>query len=344
MLPVTASPVSDDQPVRSGWVTFNEADHTYSHSITRESYISATTVIGRYKQPFDGPYWSLYKGIEEFLSSNGQKSTWWDFKRAHVDRKPKEADRLLESLKTNLPHYLLYILSVQQLILARWEEKKEIACQKGTAYHLFREMQAYQMGEQTLSGTDITARTGNPYSFDLKDLCDGYHAELLVYSHPHRVAGQVDRLWSTAIPVSQNPLADHPRPLETTPQIWLTNGVPCIRFIDIDDFKTNEKIKTENKYQSMKYPLEALDDCNHAHYSLQISLYAYLMELQGFTPRHLRFTHIVSTPLLDEWGQPQYDTETGEALVTTNEIPYILPYLRSEVISLLDHYTSTLHE
>ena len=39
-------------------------------------------------------------------------------------------------------------------------------------------------------------------------------------------------------------------------------------------------------------PLQHLDDCNYIHYCLQISIYAWMLEQEGYVVRDLRFTHI----------------------------------------------------
>lgn len=43
------------------------------------------------------------------------------------------------------------------------------------------------------------------------------------------------------------------------------------------DWKTNKEIKKENKWQKLLSPLEYLDDCEYNNYSLQLSLYDYML-------------------------------------------------------------------
>ena len=44
------------------------------------------------------------------------------------------------------------------------------------------------------------------------------------------------------------------------------------------DWKTNKDLTFENKYQKLKYELSDLDDCDFNIYSLQLSLYRYIIE------------------------------------------------------------------
>ncbi len=111
--------------------------------------------------------------------------------------------------------------------------------------------------------------------------------------------------------------------------------------ISVFDWKTNKEIKCETKWDRasgkviyrpynyisertgqpvvnsyMKAPLDHLVDTEYNHYALQLSLYAWMMELEGFTVRELAFIH------------------------TTNKNKvYHCPYMRSEIMKLVSWYT-----
>lgn len=60
----------------------------------------------------------------------------------------------------------------------------------------------------------------------------------------------------------------------------------------IKTHNTNKQIKkTSYRSQKMKPPLSHLMDCNHTHYNLQISFYAWMLEEFGFHVRNLSFHH-----------------------------------------------------
>lgn len=53
--------------------------------------------------------------------------------------------------------------------------------------------------------------------------------------------------------------------------------------IDLFDFKTNKELRKKDKYgKYMKYPLYHLSDCNFNHYSIQLNLYAWMLEDLGY--------------------------------------------------------------
>lgn len=48
-------------------VAFNDSAHTYwDINNLKKEYISVTTLIGSYAQPFDSDFWSKYKALEKF--------------------------------------------------------------------------------------------------------------------------------------------------------------------------------------------------------------------------------------------------------------------------------------
>lgn len=62
----------------------------------------------------------------------------------------------------------------------------------------------------------------------------------------------------------------------------------------IGDWKTNESIKRENKYQSCAvYGLEHLPDCDFTRYSLQLSGYERVLRREGYVPEGARFKRVL---------------------------------------------------
>lgn len=64
--------------------------------------------------------------------------------------------------------------------------------------------------------------------------------------------------------------------------------------VSLYDWKTNKAIKSKpfNKGQVGKPPLNDLGDCNLNHYSLQLSIYAYMLERQGYKIKDLTLVHL----------------------------------------------------
>ncbi len=116
----------------------------------------------------------------------------------------------------------------------------------------------------------------------LNHLPDGYYSEFLVsmdnrnINNKHYpdlfIKGQIDKLY-----------------IETDP-------VTKVRYVDIGDYKTNKKIDKKGMFlralgetQKMKGILDFMDDCNYNHYTIQLCIYAYMLEQAGFTIRNIWF-------------------------------------------------------
>ena len=64
--------------------------------------------------------------------------------------------------------------------------------------------------------------------------------------------------------------------------------------ISLIDWKTNKAIKKTGYHHKRAFvPIEDLHDCNYNKYTLQLSLYAYMMERAGYTIRDLIIVHLM---------------------------------------------------
>ena len=57
-------------------IKFDEESHTYTHKDTKERFISVTTLLGKYKQPFDSAYWSDKKAQERGILKEEILKEW----------------------------------------------------------------------------------------------------------------------------------------------------------------------------------------------------------------------------------------------------------------------------
>jgi hypothetical protein len=258
-----------------------------------EKYISSTTIVHKYVKPFNKLFWSHWsalKEIDKYFDSNKGK---------YMQRKNKP----LELLLAIVPDYIdkdVLDLTVKK-ILIQWDEKNAKSKIKGTKIHLEKELSALGKIKEDFAG--IKYQVNQKSNFNFRDfdklsyydlLPDGFHSELLLWNHELKIAGMSD-----IVIIETDKFGD--------------------RWISIGDYKSNLKIEWENKYDKMLYPLDKYSDCNGNHYTLQLSLYAYLLELMGFKVKHLRLIWI---------------NELGD------EIPYVLNYKKQDVINMIEHYNN----
>lgn len=191
----------------------------------------------------------------------------------------------------------------------RWAKGGEDACDRGHRFHAFKEEQLQGRGVDVIRRSVRMVR--NQYLYpaaekSLFNLPDGLYAELMMWDDGYRLAGTADKI-----------------NIET---------IGNVRYVDIDDHKTNEKITTrgyefsDGSHKMMLYPVQHLEDCKLTAYELQLSFYTFMLERQGFTPRNITFTH--------------YPPIHGEIDVTkrTDGTVYKLKYRKREVVGILKHY------
>lgn len=252
-------------------ILFNSKAHSYTNT-DKIQYISVSTLIGKYKRPFNTKYWSTYKAYQKVLGDE-------QFKTLKKEARCRlEDDKLFDTLKHHVDKSEL--LNAITEILYEWQDKKDASIIKGNDYHTFHENLAKSTGVsinpysgehfRTIESTFITTKGDTEYrepAFDtLRELPDGFHPELILWNNNYKLAGQADKVY-----------------IET---------IDDIRYVDIDDLKTNKKIDTTNFFGNMKDPLSHLPCCNYNHYRLQISTYAWLLEQEGYTVRSTRFSHL----------------------------------------------------
>lgn len=199
-----------------------------------------------------------------------------------------------------------------------WKSEAKRATDLGTWYHNCRESDICSFENMERHGSQIPVFKpieieGIKYSPNQK-LTDGVYPEHMVYLKSAGLCGQSDL-------------------------VEVVDGK-----VHITDYKTNKEIKTEGYTnwegitQKMLPPVSHLDDCNLMHYTLQLSLYMYIilkhnpkLEFGSLTIHHIMF---------EEAGRDKFDNpitaldSNGDPIVK-DIVPYELPYLKKEVISML---------
>ena len=286
---------------QNGNVKYNDEEHLYWNDDGK--FISVTTLIHRYEQPFDEDFWSSYKALEKLLSKEQFKF---------------ERPGLLDTQKFDLPYMLdAYDFSedefneVKQNILDEWQRSRIESCERGTKIHskmenLFLDKKKTDLKRFGIGGKfDVnTNQSLENLNKDLLDIEKGVFPEYLVYrvskDKKFRLAGQIDLL--------------------------IKDG----NDIYIIDYKTNKSIDEKSHFDNrtkknkmMQYPLNNLMDCNKMHYTLQLSTYAWMLQQINpeFKIKHLWLIH--------------FDHNGGET-------EYELEYLKDEVERMCRDYKRQL--
>lgn len=236
---------------QNGSVCFNEDSHVYWNVNDNEKYISVTTLVDRYAQPFDSEFWSGYKALEQLLPTEA-----WGMEKKSLLTTHKIDKELLTTYNISE----LDFNKAQQGILDEWDKTNRESCERGTKIHAKLEQSMYDMGANvTLKKFGVGGKFICDKGRTSLDLDNGVYPEYLIsYMSDDkllRLAGQIDLL-----AISGN-------------QFWIL------------DWKTNKEIKQKSGFNTqtkstskMLYPLNNLDDCNYWHYTLQLSTYAWMIQ------------------------------------------------------------------
>ena len=237
---------------RNGNVCFNDESHTYFDITNPDSkYISVTTLIHSFTQPFDKDFWSAYKALEKLLP----KDSWVIEKKS-----------LLNTKRFNKSILELYNIDendfnkVQQDILDSWDEENRKSCDRGTKIHADIENSFYKNPKDiSLQKFGIGGKFECKKDYSELDIEYGVYPEYLIYRESPdgilKLAGQVDLIVKSGNEII---IIDH----KTNKKIDLKGG-----------FNTQTKSTAK-----MLYPLNTLDDCNYNHYQLQLSTYAWMLQ------------------------------------------------------------------
>lgn len=170
-------------------MAFNEEGHVYFDvTDTKKKYISVTTMIEKFGQPFDKDFWSSYKALEKLLPTEE-----WAI----------EKKSLLNSKKFNKELLELHNISEedfnreQQAILDSWQAENKKSCERGTAIHANLENSFYRKKKNIdLAKYQVGGKFECVKDKTELDLENGVYPEYLIsWDSPSgklHVAGQID--------------------------------------------------------------------------------------------------------------------------------------------------------
>ena len=274
-------------------VVYNDEKHIYvgkNGNTKDKKFISATTLIGLFENKFDAEFWSKYKALEALNPI--------EFSRIK--------NELLDTKKWDDNYYLNLNITEEEFkskceeIKSQWKDTNIEACEHGTRVHAKQENTFYTNPDKMINKFNLGGKLNVFKNHNKLDVESGIFPELLLTYQSKdgliRIAGQSD--------------------------LVIKNG----NHIQIIDYKTNKEIKKESFYnkktksrEMMKYPLNKIMDCNFYHYTLQLSLYAWM--IQKYNPEfiidELRIIHFTRDGQVKE---------------------YVLDYLLDDVIRMIKQY------
>lgn len=255
----------------------------------------------------------------EYVSVNNEEIEWTSVTSFIGHFKPK-FDPQLQSTKSAKNKKSKWYGMTPEEIRTAWINEAKRATDLGTWYHNQRESDLCELDTISREGVSVPIFKpieidGIKYAPDQK-LTEGVYPEHLVYLKSAGLCGQSD-------------------------YVEVVNG-----HVNIMDYKTNKEIKTEGFTNwegitaKMHAPVNHLDDCNLNHYTLQLSLYMYIIlkHNPGLKPGKLVIHHIK----FEEAGRDKFDNPItalnpeGDPIVK-EIINHTVPYLKKEASDLVEY-------
>lgn len=300
------------------YIFFDEPTHKYNDEYGN-IYTSVTTAIHKFVVPFEKDYWAKFKAREQNTSEYAIKNQWKVVNNHSVNNGNLKHNSLETAIKdTSKFAKAVNIVRINNIV---------------RCFSVSDLQFNYDIGEMSLQAFYDKIGSKYPVIFDtIKYYVDqGFriYSEINVYDPINLISGTIDVLLV--------------RDTEFVIIDWKTNRNE-IKFeagYYRKDKATNEL--TDVWVPSAKYmlhPIDNLQDCTGTHYSLQLSLYARLVELFNYNCVAMILFHIRDSFVLNKWGQPRKD-EKGIYIVDRDkpeQVNYhIIKYLRNDVDKIREH-------
>lgn len=256
--------------IKEPQIRFIEHNHTYVGP-EGKAYQGVTDLIKKYVPPFDQAYWSLYKALEKHYG--GKDSDGWRTHKRNCGGYKQVVGNFLiyqEDQESTVPLrrdgiYIKAIQANQAEILNDWGKTKREGLDKGSRIHKLREKALIGARQIEVDGKKFihAHREQNPLTLPESD--DGLllvFTELLLWNHAYQIAGQADLVFKYGTEIM------------------------------IHDYKTNKKLSTEAfQDERLLAPLDELPNTDISIYTMQLSLYAWMLQDAGYTVRAIELLH-----------------------------------------------------
>lgn len=309
------------------YLYFNEEHHKYTDNLNN-LYTSCTTLLHKYQKPFDKAYWARRKAKEEGVSIKAITAKWETITEVACIRGSNKHDGLEKNIKQNSK----FINAVKYL--------KDSSTGGITRMLTVSDLEVLDSSVGELNIEEFRTKVGNKYPDIFKVIefyqSKGYkfYAEIGVFLYKYLISGMIDLL------------ALNPNTKEFVIIDWKTNK-DGLKFKSGYFKKDSNKVVTNewvDKDDRLLAPVNNLHDCNGSIYTLQLSMYAKMVEHYGYKCKGLVLMHIVDQFILNEYGMP---LKGKDGLYTVDETKpevvtrYVVNYLSKECDAILNDHMIT---
>jgi len=283
-------------------IKFNEAQHKYTDEYGNV-YTSVTTLIGKVGKDFDSEYWSLWTALKRSRHKLQYSEINLVKRKISINNKAYALEDIYKMIRNNY----IYLDTSIETVTNEWQVTTEEACDKGNKKHKFLEdsiniitgidtfntndllekksdfqfLYKSRLNKVALAKSELKYKYPQVYALFVDFLSKGWQlfAEVRVYDADSLIAGTIDCL---AIKGDEFVIID-----------WKTNKAD-LKF-EAGYYKKVNNIVTDEwvpKLEYFNYPLKNVQYCKGNNYTLQLSLYAYILEMYGYKCKKLILYHI----------------------------------------------------
>lgn len=261
---------------RNGDVVFIEETHKYLNiKHPDRDYISVTTLISKFHEPFDTDFWTSYKALEALIGVEEFKHS--PIKRMLLEKKTFDTE-FVHMMSIDYDEFML----VKNELIERYARTNREACERGSLYHKQKEDALYNRPPSSLEdlGIKIPELAGKKFSI-IRDDCDlttqaSLKSEFLLYwsceDNIVNLAGQADVI------------------AKVGNDIYILDHKTNAKGIEMHSYYDKKKKTSVRMYPPINY----LEDCSLVHYTLQLSFYAWMLQKLNseFNIKVLRLDHV----------------------------------------------------
>lgn len=298
---------------------FDEPTHKYTDTFGNK-YVSTTTILGKYKQAFDKEFWLKKKAKELHTTEKKLEKEW----QTITDEACGRGNVFHNNVEDGVRESSMFKKAVQYL--NRGNGKMITVADLPNIHDNIQELNLNQFIE--LTGNKYT----EIYNVLKYYIANGYkiYAEIGAFLIDYLLSGTIDLL---LIRDDQFVIGD-----------WKTNR-GGLKF-EAGYYKKDKSQKPAQhtdvwvpKQEFLLAPLNNLQACNGMSYTMQLSIYAYMVEhILGIPNKGLWLAHIDSDFILNEYGQPKRFPD-GLYKIKPNPVEKVtmhkIKYLKEEVKRVL---------
>lgn len=236
-------------------ILFQEKDHKYLNLDTGAELISVTTKLKEYKEPFRSDYWSIFTALKEsghIVKSDLSKGV----KKNHIQI---NNDSFLYTDLGDNP--TLFLSRTPESIKNQWKYESKVGTTRGTIVHNYIENRWFNKNKPVTQDISFIADS-TTFISSVEASCNLF--DRFMKEHSYYVPIAIEKV------IGDEKIAGQPDKILYSKKH---------NELHILDNKVDKKFDRLNKYKTkLSGKLSHLDDCEFNKYSLQLSMYKYIIE------------------------------------------------------------------